>query len=155
MTLVRVIGVGTAYGDDRAGLEVAARLRAGSPHGCEVVSTERPGAELVDLLRGADAVVIIDAVRSGAAPGTVHDRPLEGLDVPRSPYSSHGIGVGDAVALASALGQRPRGRFVGIEAGAGVPSLSTPLHPVVAAAIDPLVHRVRSWMDYFRDPNHR
>jgi hydrogenase maturation protease len=114
------------------------------------VLTERPGAELLDLLGGAGAVIVLDAVRSGAAPGTVHDLALEELPGVAPAWSSHGLGVADALALARALGQRPRGRFIGIEAGPDRPMPSDTLHPRVVAAVEQAVCRARSWLDHFR-----
>ena len=82
--------------------------------------------------------MLVDAVRSGAAPGTstastVADRPLPaGL---RSSTSTHAVGIGEAIELARALGRLPRRLVVyGVEgrrfdAGAA-------LSPDVAAAVD-------------------
>ena len=65
-----MIGVGNAYrGDDAAGLAVARLLRE---RGVEALDQEGEPVALVELLAGHGAVVLIDAVRSGASPGTVH-----------------------------------------------------------------------------------
>jgi hydrogenase maturation protease len=149
MSGVRVIGVGTPYGDDRAGLEIAARLAALPGCGCEVVVTERPGAELIDLLGGADAVIVLDAVRSGLAPGTLHDLPLEDLAGAAGAGSAHGIGVAQALALARALGGGPRGRFIGIEAGPGRPAFAAALSAEVAAAVGTAAFRAQAWVDHY------
>ena len=149
MSRVRIIGVGTRFGDDRAGLEMAARIAAAPPRGCEVVTTERPGAELIELLAGAEAVILLDAVRSGSAAGTVHDLALEDLPQSFRSMSSHGIGITDALALAEALGCRPRGRLIGVEAAPGSVAMDRPLSAAVAAAITTAVERVHAWVDRY------
>ena len=71
--LIRIIGIGSPFGDDAVGLEVA-RMLAGRRR--ELRSDRVPIAQvtaLVDLLEGAEAVILIDAVRSGALPGTIHE----------------------------------------------------------------------------------
>jgi hydrogenase maturation protease len=152
MSVVRIIGVGTPYGDDRAGLAIAARLMEAPASGSEVVITERPGVELLDLLCGADAVIVLDAVRSGAAPGKIHDLALEELPEADRACSSHGIGVADTLALAEALGCRPRGRFIGIEARPHrrLPTWTDVLSPEVEAALDAAVLRVKEWVERVR-----
>jgi hydrogenase maturation protease len=149
--MIRIIGIGSPFGDDRAGLEVAGRMAAAAAPGVEVIVADRPGIDLVGMLRGADAVILIDAVRSDAPAGAVHDVDLHALPALRwTSVSSHGVGVAEAVALAWALSRRPsRGRLVGIEAAAAAPEMSAALSPAVARSIDEVVQRVHAWVDYF------
>lgn len=150
--MIRVIGIGSPFADDRAGLESAARLAANPPCGVEVVLAERPGVALLELLDAADAVVLIDAVRSGACPGTLHDLDLHAVAAaPLRFMSSHGIGVADAVALGAALGRLPaRGRLIGVEAGLTPPGAGMNLSPAVERALAAVVVRVCAWARYFR-----
>jgi hydrogenase maturation protease len=68
---VIVLGVGNPWRrDDGAGLAVA-RLLAGTP-GVEVLEREGEPASLIDAWDGADALWLVDAVSSGAVPGTLH-----------------------------------------------------------------------------------
>lgn len=167
-----MIGVGNALrGDDAAGVEVARRLRArlqeareGEARGGEVSEFEearkdRAGAAapeievrelegetlaLLDVWEGADAVVLVDAVRSGAAPGMIHRVDASRKPLParlRGSSSTHAVGVGEAIELARSLGRLPR-RVVlyglegaGFDAGAG-------LSRAVAAAVAPLAEAV-------------
>lgn len=114
---VRVIGVGTRHGDDAAGLIAAEQLaRSILPAGAEVLTCERPAPELIDLLAGAEAVVLIDAVAPAGSPGRVHRASPAELRSARA-FSSHALGVAEALALVEALGRRPqRIELVGIEA---------------------------------------
>ncbi len=113
---LRVIGVGSPQGDDAVGLAVGRRLLTQHlPEDVEVLLRERPGLDLLDDLRDADAAVLIDALHAGAEPGRVHS--LAARELARGArLSSHELGVGAALALADALGaRRPPLRIIGIE----------------------------------------
>jgi hydrogenase maturation protease len=71
--LIRIIGIGSPFGDDAAGLEVARILAQAPQPNCEVIVADRPGANLLELLRGTDSAILIDAVRSEGSPGTLHE----------------------------------------------------------------------------------
>ncbi len=131
-----MIGVGTPFGDDAAGLLVAEDLAA---DGVEAVACGRP-LELLDAFDGADAVVLVDATRSGRDPGTVHEPALGELREAR-PLSSHGLGVRQALELARALGRGPqRVAIVGVEAQA---TQGMELSAAVRAALPEAAARVR------------
>jgi hydrogenase maturation protease len=116
---VRVIGVGSESPADDAGLRVARALAAGPlPAHVAVACCERPLPDLLDALAGADAVIHVDAMRSGAAPGSVRRLSREEL-ASRPATSSHGFGVARALALAEALrGSLPHLAILGIETAA-------------------------------------
>ncbi len=119
MSLLRVIGIGnTDRGDDGVGLVAAERLRALLPGSVRVHQHARDGASLISLWEPQDDVVLIDAVMSGAAPGTVHERDLIVSPLPDdiSAVTTHSLGVREGVELARALGRLPASlRFIGIE----------------------------------------
>lgn len=116
---VKIIGVGNEFrGDDAVG-PVAARCLAnlGLP-GVEVEVASGEGADLMERWKGADTVILIDAVRSGAPPGTVHRIDASRETVPGSffSYSTHAFSVAEAVELARRLGLLPKGvTLYGIE----------------------------------------
>ncbi len=130
-----MIGIGNELrGDDAAGLEVARRL----PRDRGFAVRAHPG-EAVDLIehwRGAKQVVLIDAVSSGAPPGTIHriEATREPLPAALRRTSSHAIGAAEAIELARVLGRLP-GQLVvyGIE-GARF-AAGSPLSDAVARAI--------------------
>jgi hydrogenase maturation protease len=103
-----VIGVGNAYrGDDAAGLVVARRLRE---RGVEAIEQEGEPVALIDVFAARDAVVLVDAVQSGAPPGTVHRFDVSDGPLPRElrgSTSTHAVGLGEAIELARALGRLP------------------------------------------------
>lgn len=121
MTRVRIIGIGSAAGDDRAGWLVVERLdRIGMP-GCETVALDRPGLALLHYFADADAVILIDAMRGGGAPGSVRRFTLDDLlSLPAtSTVSVHGLGIVEALWLAERLDcLPPRLWLYAIEAGA-------------------------------------
>ena len=114
-----VIGLGNAYRrDDAAGLEVAQRIRAAAVPGLRVLEHEGDPSWLVETWSDARRVFIVDAVASGASPGTVH-RFDAAVDPPRAEFAhrgTHAVSVADAIELGRALDRLP-GRLVvyGIE----------------------------------------
>ena len=144
MAAVRIIGLGNAFkGDDAVGLLAARRLRARVDDRVEVIEAEMAGVEIMELMKGARIAILIDAARSGQAPGTIHrfnasDSPVSSLVFPRS---SHAIGALDALELARTLGTLPPIVIVfGIEAGDT--GAGQPLSPQVAQALDEVVERI-------------
>jgi hydrogenase maturation protease len=89
-------------GDDAAGVAVARGL-GDDPH---VVAHEGEPIDLLEAWEDADEVVLVDAARSGAPPGTVHR--LDGLAAPAElGGSTHLFGLADTLALARVLGRAP------------------------------------------------
>jgi hydrogenase maturation protease len=110
---LRIIGIGSPFGDDRLGWEAAQALRrsavmsAVAPGRIEILVLDRPGAMLPMHWHETDIVILLDAVRSGAAPGTRHYLDARDLFGAGVLYSSHGFGVVSAVELAAVLGYMP------------------------------------------------
>lgn len=124
MALVRVIGCGNPdAGDDAAGILAvsAAREALEAIDGVEVIPKAAP-LEVVHLFEGAEAVVVVDAIRTpggGREPGVIVrvEAGPDGLPAEvRSSLSSHGLGIAEAVGLAAAIGAAPRVVVLGIEA---------------------------------------
>ena len=147
MTLV--IGIGNAWRrDDAAGLEVARRLRASALAGVSIDEREGEPAGLLDSWDGAESAVVVDAVSSGASPGTVHRFDAGAAPLPAAPFghSTHAFGLAEAVELGRALGRLPERLIVyGIEgerfdAGAG-------LSPTVDRAVDRLCEKLRAELE--------
>ncbi len=111
-----IIGVGNRWrSDDGVGPFVADGLAA---RGLAAVEESGEGARLIALFEGRDNVVVVDAMRSGAAPGTV--RRFEAAEEPLPAglfhYSSHQFALAEAVETARAIGRLPAGLVVfGVE----------------------------------------
>lgn len=130
-----VLGIGNDWrSDDAAGLEVARRLRAA---GLRAVAWERDPWNLLDAWEREPVVILVDAVSSGAAGGTVHRLEAGAGALPARLFrgSTHHASVAEAVELGRCLGRLPaRVEFIGLEgrrfeAGVG-------LTPEVARAVD-------------------
>lgn len=137
-----VVGLGSAdRGDDAVGGHVARAVAALADPRMVVVEHEDP-TDLIELWTGHDHVVVVDAVCSGAAPGTL--RRLE-TGAQRSPLAeaawvrtgrggTHAFGLAAAVELARVLRRLPAYvTVVGVEAATVEPG--APLSPAVAAAV--------------------
>ncbi|NUN48277.1 MAG: hydrogenase maturation protease [Candidatus Brocadiae bacterium] len=114
---VLAIGVGNELRrDDGAGLETVRRLRGQA--GLEVREVRGDLSVLAGEWERADRVFLVDAVRSGSAPGTLHrfDAGASPLPAVFARGSTHAIGIAGAVELARALGRLPAALVVfGIE----------------------------------------
>ncbi|CAI9404167.1 hydrogenase maturation protease [Nocardioides sp. T2.26MG-1] len=144
-----VVGLGDpARGDDGVGFAIARAVAARALPGVSVLVRRDP-ATLLDLWCGHAPVVVVDAVRSGAAPGTTH-RLVVGPGQPPLPAGSwassgrgtHAFGLAAVVELARALHRLPEQLVViGVEAasfGHGDP-LSDPVRQAVPAVADLVV----------------
>ena len=111
-----IIGVGNEMrGDDAAGLVAA---RAFHALGVSAVESDGDAASLMQLWKNQPEVIVIDATRSGALPGTIHrfDAHLEPLPAAMFGFSTHRVGLPEAVELSRVLGELPAKLIVyGIE----------------------------------------
>ena len=124
---VTVIGIGqTLRGDDAAGIEAVKEWERGysktaSRSDIAVQHAELPGLALLDMLEGFDAAIIVDAVQSTAAAGTILRLGAEQLSAfDTAARSAHGWGVAETLQLGKQLGTlKPelRIRLVGIAVG--------------------------------------
>lgn len=106
---------------------------------------ESPGIELIGAFEGAEAVLLVDAVRSGDVAGKLHRLQEDDvMDLGDRSGSMHGWGIPEALRLAKALGIRNECRnlrLLGIEAaqmdvGASLSSAVRSAIPAAVAAID-------------------
>ena len=119
---------------------VAERLRAA---GAPLLDCAEEPTRLLDLWGGLDTVVVVDAVRSDAVPGTLHRIEAADGSLPRDLRlaSTHAMGIADALELGRALGRAP-GRLIVLGLEGASFGMGEALTPAVAAAIDGLVAAV-------------
>ena len=121
-----VVGIGSRFrGDDAAGLEAVCIWQdtygKNADRACiDVAQVTAPGVDLLNILEGKNAAVLVDAVCSGAIPGTLHRLSPEGLSAlkPGSP-SAHAWGVAEVLRLGAILDPTSSSRVVtvlGVEA---------------------------------------
>ncbi len=141
---VLIIGVGNPHrGDDAAGLQAVRLLRDMGVDASSLLEHSGEGASLMETWKGSGTVILIDAVSSGSAPGTIHRfQPATGpLPAQCFQSSTHAFSLPQAVEMARALDELPeRVLIFGIEgrnfqAGAE-------LSPEVSAAVPRLVREV-------------
>jgi len=133
-----IIGVGNRdRGDDAAGVAVAQGLTGRTTH-----VVDASALNLFELWADNDDVVVIEAMRSGAAPGTIlafdaHENPL-----PQETFAStHSFGPAAGIELARALGRMPASlEVIGIEAGDFTAGSS--LSPPVTRAVEVVTRRL-------------
>ncbi len=115
-----VIGIGHRLRqDDAIGPMVIDRLRATEPGGrMDLLELSGEGAALIEAWDGREAVVVIDAMRSGRPPGALVrlDAVVEPCPADTFRHSSHQFGLAAAIEMARVLGRLPRRlTVVGVE----------------------------------------
>jgi hydrogenase maturation protease len=114
-----VIGIGNRFrGDDALGCRVADELRESAPANADIIEHDGEPAALIDCWQGRQWVILIDAVSSGAGPGTIHHFDLRAQALPGGfrAFSTHAFGIAEAIELARVLEKLPpRLEFYGVE----------------------------------------
>ncbi len=144
MQPVLVIGIGNEFRqDDGVGPAVARRMGAAGLPGMTAIEQSGEGAALMQAWREAVVVILVDAVSSGSAPGTIHRFDAQQQSIPTNffSYSTHAFSVAEAVEMARVLGELPPTLIIyGIEGetfGAG-----TGLSPAVEQAARSVIERL-------------
>ncbi len=100
-----VIGVGSPFGGDQAGWLVVDLLRDVEPNHIDLIQTDRPGLTLLELMKGYQRVVLVDAIRCQSE--RIMRLNVDDLLSGQSVLSSHNAGVVEAVSLGQQLGDLP------------------------------------------------
>ena len=119
---------------------MAERLRAA---GAPVLDCADEPTRLLGLWDGLQTLVVVDAMRSGAPPGTLRRFEADDAPLPRELRlaSTHAMGIAEALELGRALGRAPRRVAVlGLEGAAF--GMGDEMTPAVAEAVDGLVDAV-------------
>jgi len=132
-----LIGVGNQYRkDDAAGLIVVRSLKNQAPAFLEIIEESGEGASLMERWREVDGVIMVDAVSSGAPPGTIHrlDACRQSIPTDFFSYSTHAFSVAEAVEMARVLDQLPPRMIIyGIEGESF--EFGTGLSPALESAV--------------------
>jgi hydrogenase maturation protease len=144
-TPIVLIGIGNEYrSDDGVGLVAIRELQKKGFPNTQCVESNGDGAALIEAWANARLVVLLDAVSSGAAPGTIYrfDALTQPIPMSFSAQSTHAFGVVEAIELARTLHQLPpRLVMYGIEGKNFAAGLD--LSSEVEQAMHELVERVR------------
>jgi hydrogenase maturation protease len=165
--ITKIIGIGqTLRGDDAVGFAAVSlwqktfQTSAGQSD-IIVELAELPGIGLLSLLEGASKAILVDAVRSGAEPGTIYTIPANQLDsFELGARSAHGWGVAETLSLGRELdlAELPAELIlVGIEAGQtgmgedlspqvklALPRVATLIEQIVSGEAGSVYHQSRS-----------
>jgi len=145
---IKIIGIGSPFGDDCIGWEVIKTLKKDIAFNSkyagrvEVACADRPGLRLLELINGADFVILIDAVKSHEYLGKVIRLSGEELTRFQHCLSSHGFGLMDAIKLGEVLGMmNAKIIFFGVEVEnvTGLGALSSEL----IAVLEPVCEKVK------------
>jgi hydrogenase maturation protease len=143
-----IIGVGNPFrSDDGVGIAVLQLIRSKIPADFKVVEETGDGTELLEAWQGADRVILVDAVQSGAPPGTIHriDARAEKLPSWFSRSSTHAFGIAEAIELARAMNELPASviiyGIVGLDFSAGT-DLSPEVGQVVSKAAQQVLREI-------------
>lgn len=143
----RIICLGNELaGDDGVGIRVGRELtQRPLPADVEVALVPAVSLDLLDLVHGAEALILVDATSTGGLPGSVRRRSLAEVEALASaPYCCHALGLPDLLRLAARLAPgagMPDVTLVGIEA-AVIDRFGTELSPPVEAAVTTAVSLV-------------
>ena len=134
---ISVIGIGNPFRqDDAVGLHVARELKGCVAEVVSVVEKSGEATELMEAMENAEALILVDALQSGMAPGTVHRFDVSTISLPKNCFScsTHNMGLAESIEMARALDKLPETVIVyGIEGDCFDPGET--LSPQVSKAI--------------------
>jgi len=142
--MIHVICFGNLWqGDDGFGVRVFQRLcdRGDWPVHVKMFEAGTAGLAALDYFEGCRKVVIVDALKTGGAPGRVSRLALDEIDLPDEAYSQHQLGVNHLLAaMKAAFAGRDTPEVVVIGAEVGeIDPFTDRLSPALEAALEPVV----------------
>ncbi|MDZ7697667.1 MAG: HyaD/HybD family hydrogenase maturation endopeptidase [Deltaproteobacteria bacterium] len=150
MKQITVLGVGNIlFSDEGLGVRVVEALDAAytfSPN-VNLVDGGVLGLNLLSTLSDADHLIVVDAVKNGGEPGTLHR--LEGEQIPSrilAKNSLHQVDLLESLTLCKALDNVPETVILGAEP-LDINTLSLELTPPVEDKVDDLVDFVCKELD--------
>jgi hydrogenase maturation protease len=105
-----IVGVGNTYRrDDGVGPYVARLLMGRTRPDFAVIEQSGEATALIQACGEADEVIVVDAIRGGAPPGTVHQFDVRRASLAREWFrgSSHCLGIVQAIDILRSLGRLP------------------------------------------------
>lgn len=117
MSRVKVIGIGSPFGDDQLGWQVIEEMQQDtigqtkrenqSKLKLSFIQTDRPGIQLLELIKNTDIAIIVDAIDKKNCAGQMLQLDRAQLINTDHSVSSHAIGVSEALSLGHAIGSLP------------------------------------------------
>lgn len=124
MSELHVLGLGSPFDDDQLGWDVVKllqqcpKLSRFTPSQLHLEYCDRPGMHLLELMRPAKTVFLIDALKTGAAIGTLHCFQNDEIESIGDTLSTHALGIGEVMKVGGVLQLLPQQIVLyGIEIG--------------------------------------
>lgn len=113
MSRVRIIGIGSPFGNDTLGWQVVEKLKQQQisilpSKQIEFIISDRPALNLIPLIQDIDLVILVDAIQSEVSHGQILKLDMTDLVSESVTLSSHKIEVAGALALAEKLDALPK-----------------------------------------------
>ena len=118
MNRIKIIGIGSPFGNDQLGWQVVDRLENTMPGQVEnnkfpkrqlsFIHSDRPGIRLLELLKDTEIAILVDAVDNKECAGQILQFEQNQLISADCSLSSHDIGVSEVLSLAQALDELPQ-----------------------------------------------
>jgi hydrogenase maturation protease len=151
-----ILGLGNPLiTDDSVGLRVVERLRPilADRQDVEVSEDHWGGLRLMERMIGFDRAIVVDAIQTGAEPGTIQELTPDGIPTQRS-ASAHDVNLATALEFGrqagASLPRNDRIRLVGIEAD-DILTFGEECTPRVAAAVPVAVETVLHVLEVFSE----
>lgn len=112
MKPIKVIGIGSPFGQDQLGWQVIEQLQqslaaSSRRQQLRLLCSDRPGLRLLELIKDTTAVILIDAIDNKACCGQILQLDRSQLLHTEHPLSSHAVCVSEVLSLGQALGELP------------------------------------------------
>lgn len=105
--MIRVIGLGSPFGDDRAGWQVIERLKGRVPAPVELLALDRPGAALINWMCGVEFLILLDAALSQGDDPPWFKVTKDRLSTVTTRVDTHSLELAETLRLARTLGCLP------------------------------------------------
>ena len=115
---VIIIGIGNLIlQDEGVGVHAVRALEEMDlPSGVEVIDGGTATMELLPVFQEAERIIVIDALRGGAQPGTIYRLcPDDLMGETERPLSLHQVGLLEVLGMARQLGGEPEVVIIGVE----------------------------------------
>jgi hydrogenase maturation protease len=114
-----ILGIGNLLlSDEGIGVHAAHELmKMDLPAGVSVVEGGTDGFRLLNVITEADRLIVVDAVRGGAEPGSIYKFDVKDVrNVPPGFMTSvHQVGILEVIELSGLVGKTPQTTVIGIE----------------------------------------
>ena len=114
-----ILGVGNLLlSDEGVGVHIANELmKMELPSNVSVVEGGTDGFRLLNVITEADRLIVIDAVKGDAKPGSVYRFDIDDVKCCPTGFktSVHQVGILEVIDLSSLIGKRPHTTVIGIE----------------------------------------